>query len=502
MLALEYGVLGSFAGFWQRLNKKALPMVLCKIRVVAVRVLVTSCLLLSAEIGRTEGFLQIDPTFGERGTDAMPAGVVSISLGYGNDYATDVAIGPDGKIFVVGHISNGQSNDVVILGYTEDGFLDQNFAAREDDGMPDGVVRLSIGEGNDFGAAIAVGTDGKVVVAGTHDEGSASRAFVFRTEPDGTLDTSFGGADDDTKSGIVNVSAGSGAYFVRDLLMQPDGKILLLGDSQTPTGMSKIVVARLTTGGGADFTFGLRASSSRQGFVLTSVGEGDHRAEALVLQDDGKIVVVGNYVAEDGSSDVLVTRYDADGLPDTSFGRNDGTANDGAFSISLSNGNDVPRDLALQADGRIILLADSLAADASTFVTAFRLTADGDLDKTFGGASDAGSDGFIDPFPNLEKAAGSTITVQPNGKLVIVGTYRNGNQREVVLSLHEADGTIDLNREANTGSAHPSLSLSEGDDLAAAAIVHGDNIIVVGGTTSVTHGAINIAVFRLEMRQN
>ena len=499
MLAGEVAVWAPWTAFWLRLNKKVFSMTHGEIRAVAAPALTALFLMLSVGIGCAEGSLQIDPTFGKNDNDDIAAGVVSISLGYGNDYVTDVAISPDGKILVVGHISNGQSNDIIVLSYTEDGVLDRDFGGRDDDAMPRGVVRLSHGGANDFGAAIAVGADGNIVVAGNHDEGPGSKVFVSRRQPDGVLDPSFGGTDDSIESGIVGVSVANGAYTARDLAMLPDGKIILVGDSETAGGPSKIAVMRLTSDGSPDLTFGSPLNSSRQGFVLTSVGEGDHRAEALVVQDDGKIVVVGHYTAKDGSSDVLVTRYDADGLPDTSFGRNDGTANDGAFSISLSNGNDVPRDLALQADGRIILLADSLATDASTSVTALRLTADGDLDKTFGGTEDDRTDGLIMPFPGLEKAAGSTITLQPDGKLVIIGTYRDGEQREIALSSYEADGTISQTfLEANAGHAHRSLALSDGDDLAAAAALHGDKVIVVGGITSAANGAINVAVFRLE----
>lgn len=500
VLAGKDAVLAPCTAFRPRLNKKVVSMTHGEISAVATPGLTTLCLMLSVGIGCAEGFLHVDPTFGQNNNDDMPAGVVSISLGYGNDYATDVAIGPDGKILVVGHISNGQSNDIVVLGYTADGVFDQDFGGRRNDRMPEGVIRFSLGEANDFGAAIAVGADGKMVVAGNHDEGPGSRVFVSRRQPDGMPDPSFGDADESIKSGMVEVSVATGSYTARDLAMQPDGKILLVGDSETAGGPSKIAVTRLTSDGSPDLTFGSPVNTSRHGFVLTSVGEGDHRAEALVVQDDGKIVVVGQYVAKDGSSDVLVARYDASGQPDASFGGKDGTANDGAFRISLSEGNDVPRDVALQADGRIILLADSLATDGSTSVTGLRLTADGDLDRTFGGAEDDRSDGLIVPFPDLKKAAGSTVTVQPDGKLIIIGTHRDGNGREIVLSAYEADGTISQSfLDANAGRAHRSLSLSDGDDLAAAAVLHGDKLIVVGGITAAAHGAINVAVFRLEM---
>ena len=67
---------------------------------------------------------------------------------------------------------------------------------------------------------------------------------------------------------------------------------------------------------------------------------------------DGKIVVAGSRVAEEGSSNMLVESYDASGVPDATFGAagDDGTP-EGFVNISLGDGTDASRDLALQAGG-------------------------------------------------------------------------------------------------------------------------------------------------------
>ena len=65
----------------------------------------------------------LDATFGAGEEDGTPAGVVSTSLGNGNDAAEDLAVGADGAVAIVGNRHNGQSNDIVIVRYTNDGSL-------------------------------------------------------------------------------------------------------------------------------------------------------------------------------------------------------------------------------------------------------------------------------------------------------------------------------------------------------------------------------------------
>ena len=64
-----------------------------------------------------------------------------------------------GTVSVVGNRFNGESNDIVVVRYTADGSFDAGFGVGEDDGTPDGVVNISLGDGNDFGTAIATQAD-------------------------------------------------------------------------------------------------------------------------------------------------------------------------------------------------------------------------------------------------------------------------------------------------------------------------------------------------------
>lgn len=214
----------------------------------------------------------LDASFGAGEEDGTPAGVVATSLGNGDDIAEDLSVGADGIVTVVGNRHNGESNDIVIVRYTAEGAFDAGFGVGEDDGTPNGVVNISLGEGNDFGTAIATQADGKVIVAGYHDEGASTNMVVLRVNTDGTLDDSFGTADDGTANGIVNISLGDGNDVARDVVLQADGKIVLVGDSVVADGSTNIIVARLNADGSVDDSFGQSEDGTPNGFVATSLG--------------------------------------------------------------------------------------------------------------------------------------------------------------------------------------------------------------------------------------
>ena len=328
---------------------------------------VSTLALLAGIAWAAEGAGMLDPTFGAGEDDGTPAGVVSTSLGAGDDMAEDLVVGEAGTVLVVGNRHNGKSNDIVLVRYTTDGSFDAAFGVGEDDGTPNGVVNISLGDGNDFGTAVAEQTDGKVLVAGYHEEGTSTNMVVLRVNADGTLDQSFGTADDGTENGIVNLSLGDGDDIARDIAVQTDGKIVIAGDSVTADGSANIIVARLNSDGSVDESFGQSDDGTPNGFVASSLGNGDDTANALALQADGKIVVAGYRIAEDGSSNMIIARYDAAGSPDVMFGASgdDGTP-EGFVNLSLGEGNDVARDIAVQADGKIAIAGDSVTADGSS----------------------------------------------------------------------------------------------------------------------------------------
>ena len=103
-----------------------------------------------------------------------------------------------------------------------------------------------MGEGNDFANGLAVQGDGKLVVAGYHQEGTSTNIAVARYETNGELDQTFGVTDDGTENGIVNISLGDGDDMANAVAMQGDKLVVVAGTTAATDGSKNIAVLRLT----------------------------------------------------------------------------------------------------------------------------------------------------------------------------------------------------------------------------------------------------------------
>lgn len=441
----------------------------------------------------------LDASFGAGTDDGTPAGIVSTSLGDGDDVGNDIATTEDGKIVVVGNRNNGKSNDIVIVRYNADGSFDSSFGKSED-GTPDGVVNISLGEGNDFATSVAVQPDGKIVVGGYHEEGSSTNIVALRVNADGTLDQGFGTAADGTENGIVNISLGDGNDIGRSVALTSDGKIVLAGDSVAKDGSSNMVVARLNADGSPDGTFGLSdADGTPEGFVAVSLGEGNDIANDVEIAADGKVVVSGTHGPE-GNSNMAVLRLNADGTLDEGFGTaDDGTPN-GVVSLSFGDGSDIARGLAVTADGKVLVAGDSKSKDGSTNIIIARLNADGSLDEAFGVGEDGTPNGVTSTSLGEGNDYATDVVLEGDGDVVVAGYHEEGSSTNIAVLRFKANGELDAEfatSDDGTPNGIANISLGDGNDVASGVAMQGDKLIVVGGTTVAKDGSKNIAVMRL-----
>jgi uncharacterized delta-60 repeat protein len=235
------------------------------------------------------------------------------------------------------------------------------------------------------------------------------------------LDPTFGSAGRMT----LPVGPASGdedtAYAVA---LQPDGKIVLAGsfgpdDART----DDFAVARLRPDGSPDPAFG-----GGDGRLTIDASAGlpydVDAAQAVAIQDDGKIVLAGYAGAPflyDPGGDFAAVRLNANGTPDGSFGGGDGivtvdvsgSLEDAAFGVAVENG------------GKIVLAGQ---ADAPWDFGLARLDPDGSLDDSDGGSA-FGGDGIVTtnvaPRADLEDAA-AALAIQPNGRIVGAGWADSG----------------------------------------------------------------------------
>lgn len=309
--------------------------------------------------------------------------------------------------------------------------------------------------------AVKVYADDRIVVAGRvkNTEGISLLA-LYRYLPDGTRDTSFGldGASytdhvcQDKTCGTKFITGGEDA---QDMMFQSDGKIIVArteyagADYYNPDPYLGVV--RFNTDGTVDNTFG-----DYYGYSMASRGVSFGWASAGAVQPDDKILVVG-HGRMDGADDnsLLLSRFMADGRPDSSFGY------EGTLSIDTSADSyyrDEGNDVAVQPDEKILVAGMSSVKGCGEDVNGtfyrgllMRLNPDGTYDEDFNGGGiikfTAASVFDVKPWDldqtyPCEDSIFKSVAVQPDGKIVVLGTGFN-SPFTMFLARFNSDGSLD-----------------------------------------------------------
>ena len=206
---------------------------------------------------------------------------------------------PDGKILVVGGVDIAGDEDFALVRYNTDGSLDGTFGTG-------GKVTTDFGSEGDEAFGVALQADGKIVVTGTTTN---STGVLVRYNANGSLDTSFG------TGGKVTTNAVSSVEHPETVKIQADGKIVVAGYSFAGGANTDFAIARYNSDGSLDSSFG------SAGKVLTDIGATTDHVTSIVIEPDGKILVVGSSgPVGAGPADLALVRYNSDGSLDTSFG--------------------------------------------------------------------------------------------------------------------------------------------------------------------------------------
>src|SRR2546427_807683 len=165
----------------------------------------------------------------------------------------------------------------------------------------------------------------------------------------GDLDPTFGNGGIVITQRLNGNNNGNNLYAALAMAIQPDGKIVVVGEGFTsPSDSWDFAVVRYNPDGSLDNSFG-------GGIVNTPIGNSQDHANSVAIQADRKIVVAGSSGNLLNSYFVIV-RYNPNGSLDTSF---NGTGN---VITSVVNGGSGASDIAIQTDGKIVVAGDSLAA--------------------------------------------------------------------------------------------------------------------------------------------
>ncbi|MFN8321884.1 MAG: T9SS type A sorting domain-containing protein [Chitinophagales bacterium] len=241
-------------------------------------------------------------------------------------------------------------------------------------------------------------SDGKAILGGQftkYNQTNTNR--IARFNLDGSLDNTF-------QSGI------GANNIIRSVVILPDDKILIGGDFTNYNGTPINRIARLNANGTLDntFTVGTGASASVYNITVTATG---------------KILITGSFVTYNGDSVNRLTRLNSNGVRDNTFSSGTGL-------------NNIGRDIAIQNDGKIIVVGLFTAYQGTSRNRIIRIDTTGAYDNTFS----------IGTACNNALYA---VTLQQNGKIIIGGNFTNynGTLKTRIARLNN-DGTLDTTYKA------------------------------------------------------
>ncbi|MEU8776941.1 calcium-binding protein [Streptomyces sp. NPDC048606] len=362
---------------------------------------------------RLEADGDLDPSLG--GDGAVVAGFTPTSPQDVGGIARGLALQPDGKIVAVGYVGN-TAFDIGVARYLPDGTLDTGFSG-------DGTVTANFG-GTEFGNAVAVQPDGRILAAGSGGAGLA----LLRYNADGGPDASFG------TGGRTTVNFPGDGGTANAMALQPNGKIVLAGRADDPNGSeaNDFGLARFHANGTLDTGFG------GDGFVITGFGDFDE-ARGVLVQPDGKIVAAG-YGA--GFSFALARYEGGDGTPPPTPTADLAVTKTGTTTVSIGDRATytvtVSNSAASTAGATGVTLTDTLAGAGATVVSA--VPSQGTCTTT---ATTAGC-----ALGSLAPGASATVTVtaEPRAVGTITDTAEAvAAQQDPVTSNNRATASTSVN---------------------------------------------------------
>ncbi|MGA2904050.1 MAG: hypothetical protein ABSD98_09480 [Candidatus Korobacteraceae bacterium] len=388
----------------------------------------------------------------------------------GYDTTTDVAVAiqSDGKIVLGGTIPNGDEAVAALQRLNTNGTLDSSFGSG-------GIVTSNFGITDGAAVtALAIQPNGQILAAAVGDfllDGS-----IGRFNPDGSVDTTFG------NSGFaVSRSLTSGAGTLSVMALQTDGEILMTGGG---------LIGRYTSTGQLDTSFGTNGYAALNSSIAT----------AIALQSDGKILVTTGVGAPAQLSQApnfpspgagAIARYNTNGTLDTTF-----AISGQAACVASAAG------IALQSNGKIVVAGTITSALLTTLnggVTAasnqtgfgvVRYNSSGSVDTTFNPGAGIGSGGgiitgFGSSFPY---GAAFALAIQSNGEIVVAGEAGNGNPQgtsltssSFALARYTTNGQLDTSFGTN-GTVITTLSQAP-ISFVSALVLQSDGKIVAAGNT-------------------
>lgn len=203
------------------------------------------------------------------------------------------------------------------------------------------------------------------------------------------------------------------------------------------------------------------------GKVITRVGTNNDVANAMVFQSDNKILLAG-YSFVGSNEDFSLARYNADGSLDTSFDT------DGKVTTVIGSNADVIRSIAVQIDGKIVVVGHTYDGSQFDFALA-RYNSDGSLDTTFNTSGKVTT-----PIGSANNSA-FAMAIQSDGKIVAAGFANNGSNDDFALARYNSDGSLDTSFDTD---GKVTTAMGPGNDAIRSIVIQSDGKILAVGNGS------------------
>lgn len=363
-------------------------------------------------------FCAPDSSFGKNGIEVL-------KKTFSNEFTASSAIQNDGKIVVAVTVySPNNKVSMFIVRYDANGKLDKNFGSN-------GKITPELNSYRAYAGAVSIMPDGKILIAGysyqPHGQYSNYDFTILRYHTDGRPDSSFG------NNGLVftDFNNGTEGEIATEMLLQPDGKLIVAGTSRDfgeDQGIyrTRFICARYNTDGTLDNGFG---EQGKQRFYF-DVDAFDEEAVAcdLAIDSKGRIIIAGYNDSYTQGVDAAIARCNADGSLDFTFGKA------GQFTTHMEGSYLYMRSLLIMPDDKIVLggsiTGEYMSNERSILI---RYTENGAIDNAFG------DDGMV--TNNSINAMNNcySLALQPNNKIIAAGSTGNA----FYISRYDADGKSD-----------------------------------------------------------
>ena len=297
-------------------------------------------------------------------------------------------------------------------------------------------------------------------------------ATTLASAQPGTLDLTFGNA------GEAIIDAGSGVDLVYDMAIQPDDKIVVVGQfgSLGASAPQDAFVIRYNADGTPDTDFGTNGQ-----VTWTGTG-GQDRLMAVAIDAQGRIVAAGETQVTGGETQMFALRLLADGSFDTSY------SGDGVATRAGSSYNDgsYARDVLCMPDGGIMVFGYAhwnFSTPNINVVSFWKTTATGGIDPNVGGGSSAThTDLFNDDISDM----GNSVALRADGRFVGCTTTGNAPNQRMGYATFDNNGNNLLADFENT------YDLSTGNDMARSIVLMPDDRCVLAGSVGYQSALVGV----------